>query len=232
MKIAICDDCQKDIQQMRAFLQGHDVRTYFRAEELLADVEEKRLRFDLYLLDICMEDSMSGIEFAKRLRKREANAVICFVSNSNDFYREAYDLYAIQYLLKPVRREDVDRLLKRVSGGLAWDRGQRLSFKWKGETGTIPYEKVLYISSRGHTLYICCKDGAVQECIGKLDEMENRICGEVFCRCHQSFLVNLYQVESLIGRELVISGTRIPISRRYYEQVKSRYQEILFEGVE
>ncbi len=232
MKIAVCDDCQEDMQRMEAFLQGHDVRTYFRAEELLADVEEKRLHFDLYLLDIYIEDSMNGIEMAKRLRSLDADAVLCFVSTSNDFYREAYDLYAVQYLLKPAQGKEVSRLLERVAGSLVRDREQRLSFKWRGETGMIPYGKILYISSRGHTLFIYCKDGTVQECTGKLDELEHRICGNVFCRCHQSFLVNLYHVENLRGKELVISDSRIPISRRYYEQVKKRYQEILFEEME
>ncbi len=52
MKIAICDDCREDIQQVKAFLQGHDARIYYQAGELLADVEEKQLHFDLYLLDI------------------------------------------------------------------------------------------------------------------------------------------------------------------------------------
>lgn len=232
MKIAICDDCREDIQQVKAFLQGHDVRIYFQARELLADVEEKQLHFDLYLLDIYIEDSMNGIELAKRLRSMDADAVLCFVSTSNDFYREAYDLYAVQYLLKPVQEKEVSRLLERVSGSIVREREQRLSFKWKGGAGKIPYGKILYISSSGHTLFIYCKDGTVQECNGRLDEMEYKIRSGMFCRCHQSFLVNLYYVESISGKDLIIGGNRIPISRRYYEQVKNRYQEILFEEVE
>lgn len=232
MNIAVCDDCREDVQHVKVFLQGHEVKTYFKAEDLLEDVEEKRIHFDLYLLDIYIEGSMSGIELAEKLRSLDKDAVLCFVSTSNDFYREAYDLYAVQYLLKPLQREEVIQLLERVSGSLVRDREQKLSFKWKGETGMISYGKILYISSRGHTLSIYCKDGTVQECTGKLDELEHKICSNAFCRCHQSFLVNLYHVGSLNGRELTIFDSRIPISRRYYEQVKKRYQEILFEEVE
>jgi len=232
MRIAVCDDCPEDMRQIKNYLVGHTVGTYLRAAELLTDVEEKGVHFDLYLLDIYMEDSMNGIELAERIRSLDADAVFCFVSTSSDFYREAYDLYAIQYLLKPVQRKDVLQLLDRVSKSLVRDREQSLFFKWNGGTGKIPYGKILFISSRGHILSIFCKDGMVQKCTGTLNELELKICGDVFCRCHQSFLINLYHVECLSGKELVISGSRIPISRRYYEQVKSRYREVLFEEVE
>jgi len=232
MRIAVCDDCKEDALQLKAYLVGNDVRMYACAEELLTVVEGGQLHFDLYLLDIYIEESINGIELAKRLRKQERDAVICFVSTSEDFYREAYDLYAVQYLLKPVQEEEINRLLERVSGSLLRDKEKSLSFKWKGETGKIPYGKILYISSRGHTLSIYCKDATVQECIGKLDELAVRICGDVFCRCHQSFLVNMYQVDSMSGNDLVISGSRIPVSRRYYMEVKKRYQEVLFEEVD
>lgn len=232
MRIAVCDDCKEDALQLKAYLARHDVRIYNCAEELLTVVEGGQLHFDLYLLDIYIQESINGIELAGRLRKQERDAVICFVSTSDDFYREAYDLYAVQYLLKPVQEEKINRLLERVSGSLLRDKEKSLSFKWKGETGKIPYGKILYISSRGHTLSIYCKDKTVQECIGKLDELAIRICGEVFCRCHQSFLVNMYQVDSMSGNDLVISGSRIPVSRRYYTEVKKRYQEVLFEEVD
>ncbi len=232
MRIAVCDDCQEDVRSIKIFLQGNDVRTYFRAEELLSDVEERQLHFDLYLLDIYIDNSMGGIELAKRLRSKDANAAICFVSTSNDFYREAYDLYAVQYLLKPVSGEAVSRLLERVSGGLIRKKEKKLSFKWKGEMGSIPYNKILYVASRGHNLFIHCKDGMVQEYGGKLDELMLKLNSDMFCRCHQSFLVNLYYVDNLNGKELIIADNSIPISRRYYEQVKKRYQEILFEEVD
>lgn len=58
MRIAVCDDCREDLIQMKTYLIGHAV-------ELFADVEEKKLSFDLYLLDIYIEGSINGIELAK-----------------------------------------------------------------------------------------------------------------------------------------------------------------------
>lgn len=232
MKIAVCDDCRKDAQDLADLLAGHEVRIYTCSEALLGDVQLKRVQYDLYFLDILMEGSMDGIKLAEIIRRNDAEAVICFVSTSDGFYREAYDLYAVQYLLKPVQEKDIKRLLERVSGSRARNNGQSLSFKWRGIQGSIAYGKIHYISSCGHTVSIHCVDGSVQEFIGKLNEIAGKICGEIFCRCHQSFIVNMYHVECMRGRELIIAGDSIPISRRYYEDIKNRYQEMLFEEVE
>lgn len=115
MKIAVCDDCHEDAAHLKSFLEGQDVRLYENAGQLLADMEEHNIHFDLYLLDIYMDDSTGGIELAERIRSGDEEAVICFVSTSDAFYREAYDLYAVQYLLKPVQETDVKRLLERLT---------------------------------------------------------------------------------------------------------------------
>ena len=232
MKIAICDDCRQDALYLQTLLSGmHETRLYEDAEMLLAEVKDDRVHYDLYLLDIYLE-LMDGIELAKQLRRLDEYGAVCFISSSDAFYRQAYDLYAVQYLLKPVQPEDIRRLLERVSENIARNRELSLYYKWRGKMGSIPYNRILYIGSRGHTLYIHCRDGSVQECAGRLDEMEERISPDVFCRCHQSYLVNLYYLDNLDGNELTIAGENLPVSRRYQAEIKKRYQEILFEGMD
>lgn len=232
MKIAVCDDCREDAARLESFLERHDTRLYYDAAQLLADVEEHNIHFDLYLLDIYMDDSMGGLELAERIRQRDGEAVLCFISTSDAFYRQAYDLYAVQYLLKPVRREEIERLLERIDQRKKRETDQRLGYRWRGQAGFIPYDRILFIDSREHTLFIHCEDGAVQECKGKLNDLEIQVCGEVFSRCHQSFIVNMYHVDRLDGNELLVAGHSLPVSRRYYAAIKSRYQEILFEEVD
>lgn len=237
MRIAICDDCMKDAALLKRFLGGHEASVYLDAESLLADMKDKNIKFDLYLLDIFMGNAtegnaMDGIMLAKRLRKTQEDAAICFVSTSNDFYREAYDLYAMQYLLKPVQEAEVKKLLAKVTKSIAVNREQKLSVSSRGQTTSIPYTKILYISSREHTITICCTDGTVQECKGKLNELALKVCGDTFMRCHQSFVVNMNHVDNLSGTDLIVAGEQIPVSRRYYAEVKRRYQEMLFWGVD
>ena len=232
MKIAVCDDCMEDALLISKFLEQHEVRIYSDTGGLLLDIEENKIQYDLYLLDIFMEGSVNGIKLAEKIRGTWEEAAICFISTSDGFYREAYDLYAIQYLVKPVREEAIQQLLDKVSKTLARNREQKLSFQYRGQSGRIPYGKILYISSMEHTISIYCTDGTVQECKGKLSELAQQVCGSTFMRCHQSFLVNMYHVDNLSGADLLVAGERIPISRRYYAEVKKRYLEILFEEVD
>lgn len=234
MRIAVCDDCMEDALSLKKYLGGQEVSIYSDAESLLADVEDKKKRYDLYFLDIFIEESMSGIELAGKLREVEEEVLICFISTSDDFYREAYDLYAVQYLIKPVQEESVGKLIRKVEKNLnrrADEKEKNFIWSWWGKTGVIPYGKICYISSRGHTLSIYCTDGRVQEHTGKLNDLQQQICGDVFLRCHQSFIVNIYHVESMNGSELTVDGGYVPVSRRYYAEVKRRYQQMLFEGV-
>ena len=238
MRIAVCDDCIKDALSVKKYLDGQDVSIYSSGESLLEDVEEKNKRYNLYLLDIFMEESMSGIELAEKLRKIQEDAMICFISTSDDFYREAYDLYAVQYLIKPVREENVRRLIDKIKkyldreNRLSGGREKKLIYSWWGKNGAIPYGKIRYISSKGHTLTIYCTDGQTQESKGKLNDLEKQVCGETLMRCQQSFIVNIRHVEGLTGMNLSVFGEQIPVSRRYYAEIKKRYQELLFEEME
>lgn len=232
MRIAVCDDCREDAEQLKSFLPIHNVRTYGNGRKLLEDVEKHGIHYDLYLLDIFLEDTLDGIELARRIRAQDSEAVFCFVSTSDAFYRDAYDLYAMQYLIKPVQEDEVRQLLERMARRSERERSQRLVYRWRSQSGSIPYDKILFIDSKEHTLFIHCVDGSVQECKGKMDDLELQICGEEFCRCHQSFIANLYHVDRLNGNLLILGDDAIPISRRYYAKVKSRYQEILFEVVD
>lgn len=234
MRIAICDDDRRDACSMCDMLDGQEVKLYDCAESLLADIRQRGVHYDLYLLDIYIEDSMNGLELAQELRETDEEAVLCFVSTSDEFYREAYDLYALQYLVKPVRAEDLHRLLDKVEKHFLQRREKMLQYSWRRAQGAIPYGKVLYISSMKHVLSIFCTDGSVQESSGKLNDLEQQICGDTFFRCHQSFIVNMYHVRAFSRAELTLSagGRKIPVSRKYHAKVKARYQELLFEGVE
>jgi len=231
LKIAICDDSSIDVCSLVSMMEGaHVHRIFSTAEELLSELEDANARFELYLLDIFME-GMNGIELGKRIRELDDGALICYVSSSPDYYAEAFSIYAFQYLIKPVTEEAFQELLRRASEQLARDRKQSVRLSSKGRTISIPYGRVLYIASMGHELSIHLKDGSVEKVRGRLDELADVLDGAVFARCHQSFLVNLYNVTALETNSFFCGTEEIPISKRYVA-VKERYRALLFSDMD
>ncbi len=231
MKIAVCDDCREDAMYVASFLSGHKCDIFSSPAALLLKQKETESLYDLYLLDICMGEEAAGIDLAKKVRERDTDAAICFISSSDAFYREAYDIQDVNYLLKPVSETALLTLVERVERRQLKSHQQSFHFKWNGQMVSVPYSNILYINSNDHILDIYCKDGSVRHCSAKLDDVEPLLDGRIFFRCHQSFLVNLYSVDYLRGSDFVIGKILIPISRRYFAETKRRYQEILFEEV-
>lgn len=232
MKIAICDDNYQDANNLISLIGGaHVHRLFSSAEELLIEIEETPVRFDLYLLDIFMKD-IDGIELGKRIRRVDDNALICFISSSPDYYAEAFSMYAFQYLVKPVSSESFRKLLERASERFSHDREQSLSLVYREGCISIPYSRILYISSSGHTLAIHCTDGTIKYYTGRLNTIMDTLDETVFARCHQSFIINLYNVSALDGSTFVCGTEYIPISRRYLATVRESYRLSLFKDLD
>lgn len=230
MRIAICEDNEKDTRRLVQMIGvDHSCELYTSGEKLILDMEELSLRFDLYLLDIFLEDDENGIHLAGNIRSMDEEALICFVSTSDDFYRQAYDLYVFQYLIKPVEQQDMDRLLQRAEHQIKKNKGRAVIFERYGKPYAIPYQKLLYIASRGHNLLYKCKDGSEYSSGGKLNEIAEELDPGIFFRCHQSFIVNMYNVDDMQQNIFLCGGEEIPISRPYYQQAKERYRRALFE---
>ncbi len=231
MHIAICDDCREDAMYIGSFLSKHACDVFSSPSELLSSHNVTEKRYDLYFLDIYMGDTAEGISLAKKIREIDADSAICFVSTSDEFYRDAYDIQDVNYLLKPVSASAVAALIERVERRQVKSVQQSFRFKWNGQMVSIPYGNILYINSNDHVLDIYLKDGHIRHCNAKLDDVEALLDGTVFFRCHQSFLVNLYMVDCQSGSDFAVGRKLIPISRRYLADAKRRYQEILFEEV-
>ncbi len=231
MRIAICDDKKEDALMLCDLLSDHQVNVFHSPFDLVETVAKKSNIYDLYLLDIYIESMMNGIDLAKKLREIDDFAQICFVSSSGDFYREAYDIQDINYLLKPVTKEALQKLIDRMEHRKANVREKSLHYRYGGSIHAVAYSNILFISSSGHTVSITCKDGSIHSAVAKLDDIELQLDSRQFFRCHQSFIVNLYKVDVVSGSDVIIAGKTVPVSRKYAETLKRRYQEILFEEV-
>lgn len=98
LKIAVCDDAVQDVQVLGQLLKElmpeAEIRTYTSGDSLLKILETKGNPFCVIFLDIHMPGN-SGIATAEEIRKWDRAVPIIFVSRSDGYYREAFDVFCI-----------------------------------------------------------------------------------------------------------------------------------------
>ncbi|MDO4453523.1 MAG: response regulator transcription factor [Eubacteriales bacterium] len=102
---------------------------------------------------------------------------------------------------------------------------KNFEWEWRQTKKSLPIKNILYCERELRVTHIYHKNGQ-ERCGFKLSEMEEFLnqSREVFCRCHNSFLVNLYHVVSIRGNNLYLENEKmIPISRSHKKETLEKY---------
>lgn len=112
LKIAICDDEPAFAIQLgdkiREAIPDCEIQTFFSGGELL-----RGGRFDICFLDIQME-GINGIETARKLREKDEESIIVFITGAREYVFEAFDVAAFHYLVKPLEDGKLQEVLRRA----------------------------------------------------------------------------------------------------------------------
>ena len=229
LKIAVCDDSLKErevvVECIRENLFHTEITEYDSGEKLLRDMEAKKNLFHIIFLAVST-DEKDGIDTAEEIRKLDANVPLIFAAASEKYYREAFDLYVFQYLLKPVSAEQVKEVLDRWKE-MNGEEERRVHFYYRTRSYQIRHSDICYISSNLHTISFHLKDGEVLKCRGKMGDFDAQLRGSSLIRCHQSFYVNLEAVTGMKGDTFMLGDHIISISRSHLRDAQNRYREYL-----
>lgn len=233
LHIAICDDRAEDCERLHTALMNQfsarrqevKIALYPCGEALLAGIEEDGRNFDLVFLDIYMT-GLSGMETAYRLRAVGQKVPLIFLTSSQDFAVESYEVSAAGYLLKPLDETRLSALLDRI---LNKAECPRLALKCGGSHRYFDYEEIFYIESRGYQLFLHTMEGDEIRATGKLDEVEMQLGDPRFLRCHQSYLVNMDSVSKAGDDFLLRNGDRVPIRVRSRKAMTDAYYRYFVE---
>lgn len=229
-RIAVYDEKYEDAQFLKSCLESimaeANVEIYKDGETLLEEFQKITDPYDLIFLSI-LTSTRNGIEIAKQVRIRDMFVPIIFVSESERFYREAYDTFAYNYLLKPLDRSRLKHILYPLMCKEAEKEEKSLTFRYRSQVHTLKLSQIMYISSSLHTVNFYMKDGTCVHCRGKLNDFTEQLKGTSFLRCHQSFFINMAKVTSMKADSFQIEENIIPISRSYAKQSQEKYKEFL-----
>ena len=229
MNIAVVDDEKLILKQIGGLIEKQMpnccLDTYVTGDELLGAGK----RFDIVFLDIQM-DGMDGIETAKRLRKRQDDIVLIFVTGNREYVFDALDLYAFHYLLKPVDENKFREVLERAAEEVAKKKEKRFLFLKKRNL-TLDQADILYIESRAKKVEIHT-DGFkdIIEIYATMEELEGQL-GEDFYRCHRAYIVNMAHITEYDNDSITITnGDRIYLTKKKYGDFVKAYMWYLQNG--
>lgn len=179
-------------------------------------------RPDVVFLDIDMP-GLDGLSVAARVDLPP----IIFVTAHAEHASRAFDLDAVDYVLKPVQAERLSRALARVSRRVALESGtSRLRVSDTQGTRYVDARRVeVFSASEKYVLFHI--DGEEHLLRESLDVLETRLAAEGFVRAHRASLVRLSAVvrteDGDEGLVLVLaSGLRVPVARRHRAALKRR----------
>ena len=234
MYIAVCDDQISELETLTSLLdqwqKEHNTHLRYKSfrsagERLEAAGKES---FTLYLLDVMMPGA-DGLSAAREIRSFDSAAEIVFLTASPGFAYESYEVHALDYLLKPIRKELLFPILDRLF--LREQKPQEaLTLKCGSTLVRIPFSRLTFVEVNGKHLYFNLTDGSQREVYGTLKEYEPLLLTRPeFMQVHRSYIVNMLQVSEFSASGIrTFSGKNLPVSRLLFPQIQKDYMKLLF----
>ena len=184
-------------------------------------------------LDIRMP-GLDGLELARVLRRFASPPTVVFVTAHDDRAVDAYDLGAVDYLLKPLVPERLAESLRRVTAtreqvapASGPDRGDEevIPVELAGRTTMLPRSEVRWVEAQGDYARLHTPDASHLIRV-PLSVLAERWADAGFVRIHRSYLVALRDVRELrltgSGYVVRLGDRELPVSRRHTRELKDR----------
>jgi DNA-binding LytR/AlgR family response regulator len=223
LRIALCDDDERLLQDLKELLELYmrqnpdldgEIQTFCDGNELLQQSQKKS--FQLYLLDILMPVK-NGIEISRELRAMGISGEIIFLTSSNDFASDSYDVHAFFYLLKPVQQVKLFQVLDKAVEKLQRKNEKAIVVSTAEGPRRILLEHIRYIERVGRCMRYYCTDGNIDSKTIRTpfrQMVQPLLEYPCFILCGASFLINLQHITGVTGRNALLdNGETLPLPR-------------------
>ena len=170
------------------------------------------------------------------LRTMGNKTIIVFVTAVEEYVFQAFDVGAVQYIIKPFDRNKLIETIKRaielvgerrsIEDALSEtkDSADNESFLIKsgGVNRKIILADISYAEVLEHRIILHMKDREQIEYYGKMSDLE-KVAGDDFFRVHRAYLINLSCVKSYDAKTVTVQGEEIPVARGKYQELVKAY---------
>ena len=179
---------------------------------------------NILLLDINMPE-MNGIELIRAIPRMPETI---FITANEKFAVEAFELGAMDYLMKPFSFERFARAIQRVSLHIQQSNKESVPSKEHKEIFVkanarfhkLSYDEILFVEALAD--YVLVNTTTSKHIVySTMKAMEEKLSGDTFMRIHRSFIINKNKIQQVENGAVIVNGKEIPVSKTY--------QNLLFE---
>jgi two-component system LytT family response regulator len=215
--------------------------TYFPNIEVIGEANSikegmeviNNLKPDLLFLDIQLSDG-TGFDL---LNKLEFTGEIIFVTAYDEYAIRAFEINAVDYLLKPISNKRLKDAIEKLNKKLSTDSNvnivklnydDRLMVTHK--KSVIKINSIISINASREYSYVYTVEGKEYLTSKSISEWDNKLPDQNFCRVHRSTIINFDFINKINHQvtgtaEVFMQGLSEPlrISRNYFRKLKERY---------
>ena len=238
LHLALCDDDSTQLNDMalllREYAENRDIKpTYFTSAEELLQAVQTQGRFDIYLLDVVMP-GMNGIELGQRLRDQKDAGLIVYLTTSSEFAVESYLVRAFHYLLKPIQKDQLFRVLDDAVSQLKKRGSETIFVRGKEASYGLALDDILFAESYNRAVRYHLADGRNIDSLSIRtsfhQEVKTLLERQYFVPCGASFVINLHHVAMLDKFGLVFkNGMQMPLSKQAYTTMRTAWANYWLE---
>jgi two-component system, LytTR family, response regulator LytT len=244
----IVDDEQLALEELN-FLLGSipEVRVIGQGSngiEAIRLVEE--LEPDLLFLDIEMP-GLNGFKVVEQLAKKDELPQIIFVTAYDQYAVQAFDVNAVDYILKPVERLRLEKAVQRAKKQLeseavvnyriknllsmikpSGQKRSKLLVKDKNRNILVDSEEIIFANVSDGVISVATKEITGEANYRTLEDLQEDLDPDIFWRVHRSYLVNINKIKEVVpwfNRTLQLKmgdkkETEVPVSRSHSKRLK------------
>lgn len=234
LRIALCDDEEKHLNRTAALLNTYfesrprlkgRLETFQSGGALLARVTDTP-GFDLYVLDILMPE-LNGIDTGQRLRALGEDGEIVYLTISNDFAADSYDVRAFSYLLKPVAEEKFFQVMDGATEKINRRRNSAVIVNTTTGSQRVLLEQIKYLERVGRRIRYVCTDNIVESQsirVSFRDAAALLLADRRFYLCGASLILNFQHVTGVSGQLAILDdGKSITLPRTTVKEFKKAW---------
>ncbi|KZM57789.1 LytTR family DNA-binding domain-containing protein [Aeribacillus pallidus] len=208
------------------------------AEQMDEAIEKiRQTDMDVIFLDIQLSSHEQGIRLAEKLMEIDHRPEIVFATAYDEYALKAFELNAVDYILKPFDEERIFHTIEKISKRLEARQEKRPQY-FQMQDEKIPVslddrillinvKDILYIEFNDGKTIITCRDQKY-EVKESLVTFERKLQQTHIMRVHRAYLVNLNEIVEIqpwfnsTYHVIMKNGDSIPVSRTYTKELKKR----------